>query len=283
MNIGILGLGLIGGTIAKSLKKHYFISAFDISKESIKYALDNNIIDKAYDNISDFFADNRIIYICLYPGLIPKFLQNNNKYLLKSNILIETSGIKTHLVNQIKNINLYGADIIFTHPIAGSEKIGVYNSDKNIFNNANYVITPTLNNKEENIVLAKTLAKKMGFKNISLLTPKEHDEIISYTSQLTHILSLSLVNSISTNLDTKKYIGDSYRDLTRISIINEKLWPELFLYNKVALLKKINAFEIELNNFKKAIESNDNKKLEELMIKSTKIRKNMERDDLDES
>jgi prephenate dehydrogenase len=113
--------------------------------------------------------------------------------------------------------------------------------------------------------------------------------MIAYTSQLTHVLSLSLVNSISTisskhhEQDTKRFIGDSYRDLTRISKINEKLWPDLFITNKEALLKEITLFERELKKFKEAIIMNDNALLEELMIKSTNIRKKMDRGDSNES
>ena len=109
------------------------------------------------------------------------------------------------------------------------------------------------------------LAKEMGFSNISFIKPSEHDEIIAYTSQLTHVLSLSLVNSLSTELDTKKFIGDSYRELTRISMINEKLWPQLFVSNKDELLKVINLFEKELNEFKDSIASQDTEKLSKLM------------------
>jgi len=283
MRIGIIGLGLIGGTIAKSLKSKHHISAYDISKETLDYAKANDVVHDAYDNLKDFIANNDIFYLCLYPKSIVNFIFDNKSLFPKHSIIIEVSGIKKYLVDEIENFELENIDIIFTHPVAGSEKVGVTNSKAEIFNNANYVITPVKSNKLENIELAKNLAKEMNFTSIATVSPKEHDDIIAYTSQLTHVLSLSLVNSISTTLDTKRFIGDSYRDLTRISKINEKLWPDLFITNKDALVEKITSFESELRKFKDAIIMNDVDKLEELMIKSTNLRKNMDKGDFDAS
>jgi len=283
MRIGIIGLGLIGGTIAKSLNSKHCVSAYDISKETLDYAKANNIVRDVYDNLKDFIANNDIFYLCLYPKSIVKFISDNKSLFPKNSVIIEVSGVKNYLINEISNFDLKNIDIIFTHPVAGSEKIGVINSMAEIFNNANYVITPIKSNKLKNIELAKKLAKEMNFTSISTVSPKEHDDIIAYTSQLTHVLSLSLVNSISTTLDTKRFIGDSYRDLTRISKINEKLWPDLFITNKDALVKKITSFESELRKFKDAIIMNDVNKLEELMIKSTNLRKSMDKGDFDAS
>ncbi len=279
MNIGIVGLGLIGGTIAKSLKNNHFISAYDICDDTLTYALEQNIINKSYHDLGKFFQENDVVYLCLYPETLLNFIFQNKDLMSINSVYIEISGIKKYMVDKILAMKLKNIDIIFTHPIAGSEKVGVFHSTASIFENANYVITPVLENKKTNIDLAKKLAKEMGFSNISMISPEEHDNIIAYTSQLTHVLSLSLVNSISTDLETKKFIGDSYRDLTRISMINEKLWPELFVNNKDALLKVINSFEKELNNFKVAIASQDTNKLSKLMVKSTQIRTKIERGD----
>jgi len=283
MNIGIVGLGLIGGTIARSLKRNHFVSAYDINEDTLTYALENKIIEKAYRDLGQFFQENDVIFLCLYPETLLNFIFQNKHLMPINSVLIEVSGIKKHIIEKIRAMNLENIDIIYTHPIAGSEKVGVAHSKESIFKNANYVITPVMENKKSNVELAKKLANEMGFLNISMITPEEHDSIISYTSQLTHVLSLSLVNSLSTELDTKKFIGDSYRDLTRISMINEKLWPQLFVSNKDELLKVINLFEKELNEFKDSIASQDTEKLSKLMVKSTQIRTKIERGDDDEN
>lgn len=286
MKIGIIGLGLIGGTIAKSLKSKHYISAYDISENTLKFAKENDIINEAYNDIESFISNNDVFYICLYPKAIINFISKYKSHFNKNSIIIEISGVKKYMVQEISNLNLKNIEVVFTHPVAGSEKVGVFNSKAEIFKNANYVITPVKSNKKSSLEITKSLAEEMGFKNISFVTPEVHDSMIAYTSQLTHVLSLSLVNSvssISSKLETKRFIGDSYRDLTRISKINEKLWPDLFITNKKELLKKIELFEIELRKFKDAIIMNDVSKLESLMINSTSLRENMDRGNKNDS
>ncbi len=278
MNIGIIGLGLIGGTIAKSLKNNHVISAFDISKDSLSYALNHKIIHRAYDNVEIFLKENKIIYICLYPSDIIRFFNQYESIIQKNTVFIEISGLKKYMIENLKQKISNDFDIIFTHPVAGREKQGVFYSDENIFTDANYVITPVEQNSQKNIELAIRLAKEMKFKNISKITPEEHDDIIAYTSQLTHIISLSLVSSLDTNLNTIDFIGDSYRDLTRISEINEVLWSELFLNNKEHLLDKIRKFKFELEKFENSLEKTDEKQLKDLMIKSRKIKDSIKKD-----
>ena len=151
--------------------------------------------------------------------------------------------------------------------MAGREKRGFDFADPNVFKGANFLITP-IDNKEETIELIKDLAVSLGFKRITIMTPKYHDEVIAFTSQLTHAIAVSLVNS-DNDPNTKFFTGDSYRDLTRIAQINENLWSELFLENKNNLLDKINQFEQSLEKLKKAIIDEDKDELCNLFIKST--------------
>lgn len=276
MKIGIIGLGLIGGTIAKSLKKNHYISAYDISKEALDYALKENVIQKSYNKIDEFLKENSVIYICLYPGAILDFFNRYENLIEDETLFIDISGVKKYLIKKYKKNGHKNYDVVFSHPVAGSEKVGVKFSSAKIFENANYVITPVDSNKEKNLLLVESLAKEMGFANISTISPEEHDDIISYTSQLTHIISLSLVNSLDSKLDTNKFTGDSYKDLTRIANINEKLWSELFLANKSHLLNKIHAFRKQIEEFEEAINKNDEKKLMNLMKKASKIKQNMQ-------
>jgi len=279
MKIGIVGLGLIGGTIAKALNEHHYISAYDVSQDTIQYALDNKIVYKSYTDLSLFLKDNEVVYVCLYPEDIVNFIFENKLIIPKNRVIIEISGIKKYIINRISDLGTLDFDIIYTHPVAGREKSGVRYSDPNIFKKANYIITPVKSNQESNISLAKKLAEEMGFLNISLISPEAHDDIIAYTSQLTHALSISLVNALSTDLDTSKYIGDSYRDLTRISIINDKLWSELFLLNKDALLAKLDDFRVQLTLIRDALIMNNKESLVELMAKSTSIRQSIGKGD----
>ncbi|MBU1144477.1 MAG: prephenate dehydrogenase [Firmicutes bacterium] len=272
MKIGIVGLGLMGGSIAKSLKEKYEIIAYDISDISLNFALENNIIDKGYNTVDEFFKQTNIIYLCLYPHDVIRFVKQYQDKLLPNSLLIDISGIKSLLIDELTPVLRDDIDLVYTHPIAGREKIGVTYADQSIFMGANYVIVPQKHNLGSNIKRVTDFARFMGFKNVSLISKEEHDEIIAYTSQLTHILSLSLVHADKETYDTSKFIGDSYRDLTRIAMINEVLWSELFLGNKKHLIEKISDVIKELELYKEALNNDDLKELKKRMNEAKRKR-----------
>ncbi len=276
MKIGIVGLGLIGGTYAKSLKPYgYEIHGMDINENTINYALENNIIDYGTTNPKQCLKQLDVVFVCLYPNDTIKFIQKNINYFKRNAIISDVVGIKRKLVDMLEIYKDDDVEFVFSHPIAGREKIGIEYSDKAIFHNANFVITPTKYNTEEGLNLIETLARQMGFINVSRITDIEHDDIIAYTSQLTHAIAVSLVNSETKKYDTSLFIGDSYKDLTRIAMINEKLWSELFLQNKDFLVRRIESFEEELDKLKTALKENNKEVLETIMKDSTIKRGNI--------
>jgi len=279
MNIGIVGLGLMGGSIAKALYGQYDIHAYDCDTAAIEYALKHQIIDYGYSDVESFFKATDIIYLCLYPRILVEFMQTNAKYIKSDSVIIEITGVKTELVKSLTPCLDNRFDFIFSHPIAGREKVGVASSKLSIFVNANYVICPLEHNKTRNLELTEKLAKSMGFSNISYLSPEKHDEIIAYTSQLTHVLSLALVQSDTQSYDTAKFIGDSYRDLTRIAMINAPLWAELFLENRENLLQRIENFKKVLNDYESCLKNNDSDRLIELMHIAREIRLSLEKEE----
>ena len=133
---------------------------------------------------------------------------------------------------------------------------------------------PTFN-KKESIAFMEEFVAKLGFKSVKIMSPEAHDEIISFTSQLPHALAVALINSDNEKYDTGKYIGDSYRDLTRIANINESLWSELFLKNRDNLLNSIDSFEVQLDLIKQALLDEDESLLKQLFIKSSKRREKL--------
>lgn len=272
-NFLIVGLGLIGGSYAKALKeKGYRVSAIDTNKESIKYALDNNIIDKG-----SFFDDEKLIseadfiILGLYPSLELDWVKENQKNFKTGVIISDVAGVKGCIVGKIQEVLRSDAEFIACHPMAGKEVSGVQNSDPSIFEKANYIIVPTDKNSKEIIEDAKTLGSIIGFNKISMLSVEKHDEIIGFVSQLTHVIAISLM-TCNEDEHLENYTGDSFRDLTRIARINEKMWAELFLENKEELLEQIDAFDRQLCNIRKLIENEDRSTLEDVMKKSTSRR-----------
>ena len=273
MKIGIVGLGLIGGTYAKALKQYpYTIVGIDIDPEVIDYALENKIIDQGTTKPEVVLGELDVVFLCLYPHNAVAFIQKHIMKFKRDAIISDVVGVKRMMIARLDMYKDDEVEFVFAHPIAGREKIGIKYSDKAIFQNANFVITPTKHNTDEALNLIETLAKQMGFKNVSRIQDYEHDDIIAYTSQLTHAIAISLVNSDNSKYDTGLFIGDSYKDLTRIAMINESLWSELFINNKDFLLRRINEFEKQLDLLKDALSTKDQEKLAELMRKSTKKR-----------
>jgi len=239
MNIGIVGLGLIGGTYAKALRKYpYKLYGIDIDSETLEYALKNNLVDVATNNPKDVLKELDVIFLCLYPKTTIEFVRKHIMNFKRGAIISDVVGIKRSIIDAFDMYKDDEVEFVFSHPVAGREKIGITYSDEAIFQNANFVITPTKHNTPEGISMIQVLASQMGFKNISLLQDVEHDEIISFTSQLTHAIAISLVNSDDEKYNTKLFIGDSYKDLTRIAMINEHLLTELIFFTRKSLLFK---------------------------------------------
>lgn len=274
MNICIIGLGLVGGTYALALRENpkiNKITAIDIDQEAINKALELGILDNGGTDSKDFLPEADLVIISLYPKLILDFIKDNLDNFKKGAIITDAAGVKKSIMDEVNKIPLE-ADFIFGHPMAGREKIGLQYADKNIFKNANYILTPNEKNKSENIATLKEIIYSMGFKNVSEITADAHDEIISFTSQLTHAIAVALVNSDNMKFDTNRFVGDSYRDLTRIAKINSKLWSELFLENKENLIHKIDAFQEKMEYIKNALLNDDADALEKEFQESTKRR-----------
>ena len=271
MKILIVGLGVIGGGYAMALKEAGYSEVYgiDTNEETLKKAKEMKIIKEGFTREDEIISEMDLIVFAIYPNLVKNFIvKNKNKF--KENALItDVTGIKQLFINDIVEILPQNIDFVFAHPMAGRENKGIDYATNKVFQGANFLIVETKKNKEENIRKIENLAKEMGFKHIKRTTPAFHDEMIAFTSQLPHVLAVALTNSDIENRNTGEFIGDSYRDLTRIANMNEKLWSLLFLGNKKNLLEAMNNFEAEFDKIKKCIEENDEKNLQKLFIKST--------------
>ena len=281
LTVTIVGLGVIGAAFAQSFKEIGINTVYgiDIDEETIKKAEEKNIINKGFLETREPLEKSDFVVITLYPNLMKSFFVNNINYFKENAIITDVVGIKEKIIKDIDPIiekSGRNIDFIFGHPMAGREKRGIDFADSRVFKDANYIIIKDEKNKKENLELLSKIVKCMGFKKVSFLTAQEHDEIIAFTSQLTHAIAVSLVNSDSEKYDTNRFIGDSYRDLTRIAKINEDLWAELFIGNKKNLLKMIQQFERELDVIKDALNDNDLGTLKEKFIISTKRREKID-------
>lgn len=277
MKVLIVGLGLMGGAYAYRLKnKGYNVYAYDINEDAIKIAKEKNYIDDGSTNVLDYIEKADMIILCIYPQMIIEFLKENAKYFKPTQIITDICGVKSSFVEEATKLAL-PATYVSHHPMAGREKSGVEYSNEVKFEEANFIITALDDTNSVAIDILKKMGEDLGFKRITVIDPKNHDRLIGFTSQLAHAIAVSLVNSDDNPNETKKFIGDSYRDLTRIAMINDNLWCELFLENKDFLFEHIKRFEFELDILKQALANDDKETLKKLFKSSTKTRKEMEK------
>lgn len=274
MNIAIIGLGLMGASFAKRLspKKDKIIYGVDQNEQTIQTALDLNIIKEGSTKPSEIVGKCKLVILALYPSMIKPWIEENQQYLESKTILMDISGVKTNIIKPVQSILRDDLELISIHPMCGRESKGIDFAQADIFDNANFIIVPTEKNTQKAIESAKQLGKDLRVKNISKLSCEEHDKMIGFLSQLTHVIAVSLMNTHD-NSHLVEYTGDSFRDLTRIATINEDLWSELFLLNKDILLEEIDQFLDSTKHFRDSLEKEDVSEMKRLFIQSTKRRK----------
>lgn len=274
MNIGIIGLGLMGASFAKRLspQKDKTIYGIDQNEQTIQTALELNIIKEGSTDPGKLIKKCNLIILALYPTMIKPWIVENQQYLESGTILMDISGVKTNIVEPVQAILREDLELISIHPMCGRESRGIDFAQADIFDNANYIIVPTDKNTPKAIEAAKQLGKDLRVKNISILSCEEHDRMIGFLSQLTHVIAVSLMNTHD-NSHLVEYTGDSFRDLTRIATINEDLWSELFLLNKDILLDEIDQFLNATKHFRDSLEKEDIDEMKRLFIQSTNRRK----------
>ena len=269
-NILIDGLGLIGGSYAKALRKLGFkISAITLNQGDIDYAIQNGIIDEGFtEPLPEVLEKAELIIFALYPKVFMEWIEKYQEFLKPGAILTDVTGVKSSVVYKIQEMLRPDVEFIAAHPMAGKEVYGVQNSDPKIFHGANYIVTPTEKNTESAIQDCLELGRLMGFNNVSILTPEKHDEMIGFVSQLTHCIAVSLMNCYDGE-KLQDYTGDSFRDLTRIARINDEMWSELFLLNKETLLEQMDKFLSEFGKLRETLETGDRETMREMMKIST--------------
>lgn len=274
MKILIVGLGLIGGSYAEALsKKGYEVGAIDQKQEAIDFALHKGYIASGKTSVDkDYVGKFDIVVFALYPHAFVEWIEKYQNCLKSGAIVTDVTGVKGGVVCDVQNAMRKDVEFIAAHPMAGRECSGVENAKAEIFEGANYIVVPTEKNTQEAIELCKDLGRELGFKHISELSVKQHDETVGFLSHLTHCIAVSLMVCKESG-HLADYTGDSFRDLTRIAKINDEMWSELFLLNKDEIVEQMNLFEQHFGKLKECIQNDDREGIREMMRLSTKRRK----------
>ena len=263
MKIVAVGLGLIGGSMCKTIKKHtnHLVGGIDIDRKVVKMALSQNAIDYEAKDVSE--AD--VTIVSLFPPTIIEFIKENADVFKEGSIVIDTCGIKKAIVDEVTPI-LRERDVTFigVHPMAGREFSGFEYSLDNLFDDASFIMTPLPDTPREEIHIIEDLANAMHFKKVVRATPEEHDRIIAFTSQLAHVVSNAYIKS-PTHQEQLGFSAGSFQDLTRVAKLNENMWTPLFIMNKDALCFEIDYIMDRLKEYRDAIMTENNEVLHDLL------------------
>lgn len=265
MKIGIVGLGLIGGSLAKAIKKNTDHSCFamDINHTAISGALAQEAIDGEITVPELNSCD--VVMICLHPKQTVSFILDNKESFKKGGIVIDTCGVKGDILSAVeKPLAEAGVNFLGCHPMAGREFSGFAYSVDNLFEKASFIMTPTDDTPIKVVREISQLAYEIGFARVVNATAEEHDHIIAFTSQLAHVVSSAYVKSPSL-LKQSGFSAGSFKDLTRVAKLNEDMWTELFLMNKEPLISEIECIIARLSEYRDSIRDSDAETLRELL------------------
>lgn len=264
MTVGICGLGLIGGSMAKAYKeKGHTVYAYDKDSATLGYAMISDIID---GELSEENLPNcDILFIALYPIAAVEYLKTVAPSISQKTVVIDLCGTKQIICEHgFALAKEYGFTFVGGHPMAGRQFSGIKYSKGALFKNAPMVIVPPVYDDIEFLDKIKELLAPAEFGKLSVTTAEEHDKMIAFTSQLAHIVSNAYVKT-PTAQSHKGFSAGSYKDLTRVARLNEYMWTELFMENKEPLLFELDYIINSLNEYKTAIETNDQDLLRSLL------------------
>ena len=272
MKICIVGLGLIGGSLAKAIKKNTHESCFgiDIDRGTIAGALAQEAIDG--EMTIDDLAGCDVVIVGLHPEATIKFITENAGKFKKGSIVLVTCGVKGEIVRAVEGVCIEnGVNFLGCHPMAGREFSGFAYSVDNLFEKASFIMTPTDRTPMRVVQDISRLAYNIGFAKVVVSNVEEHDSVIALTSQLAHVVSSSYVKSPSL-LKQAGFSAGSFKDLTRVAKLNEDMWTELFLMNRGPLVDEIEHIIARLTEYRDAIANNDAQRLHDLLKEGRELK-----------
>ncbi len=271
MKIAVSGIGIIGGSYCKAIKKYtdHYVIGINRSPQPLQKALECNAIDRI--GTVDDLGEADMVILGTYPAAAVEFIRKNGSKIKKGAIVTDTCGIKLEICGELTTLSQkYGFTFVGVHPMAGKEKNGFDASEADLFRGASCIIIPCKATTEA-VATVSRLHLEIGFGGIKISTPEEHDRMIAFTSQLPHVLACSYVMSPCC-MNHKGFSAGSYRDVSRVANINSELWSELFLENKKPLEQELNILIDNIKRIRNAIKRNDREELRELLEQGHQIK-----------
>lgn len=265
MTIAVIGLGLIGGSFCKAISTY-------TSHRCVGYDRDASVIAQACQTgaIAAEIAPHQLgqadlVVVALHPRATIAFVEEYQEVFRPGSIVIDCAGVKQAVVQTLTSL-LAPRKVTFlaTHPMAGREYSGFAYATADLFQGASWLITPTELTPPAAIETITLLGQQLGFSTVLPTTPKQHDQVIAFTSQMAHLVSNAYVKS-PTGLQQAGFSAGSFLDLTRVAKLNEHLWAELFCMNREPLIQELERFQASLSEYLSALQAADEPRLRELL------------------
>jgi prephenate dehydrogenase len=274
--ITVIGVGLIGGSLAKAIKKNNLskiVFGFGRDSNRLEEAQKANIIDQFSTNLKEAVSDSDIVVIATPVGSFKEILSEIKPFLTDKILITDVGSTKTNIVSIVKQIlGEYSNCFVPAHPIAGKEKSGFESSESSLFNNKKVIITPLETNRAESINLIQKMWEGTGA-DVDFMSPESHDELLGMTSHLPHMLAFSLVNYlISKNPSASIYAAGGFKDFSRIASGDAVMWRDICIQNKNQIIDHIKGYQKTLNSLVDAIENENSDELDLLFTKAKKTR-----------
>ena len=276
--VGVVGLGLIGGSMAKAIRQYTdcTILGYDTDGAVLSRALDEGVVSAALT--ADRLAECGLVVIALYPQAAVEYVTAHRDHFRKGGTVMDCGGVNgvvcTPLADVVKNAGFW---FVGGHPMAGVERSGYPSAFPELFQGASLILTPYPGTPQSCLDEIWDFARRLGFGRLQFSTPEEHDHIIAYTSQLAHVVSCAYVGSPSAP-NFEGFSAGSFKDMTRVARLNEEMWTELFLENQEALVREIDTLVEELAAFAYTIRRGDRENLKNMLRRAREIKESIDKD-----
>jgi len=275
MNIGIVGIGLIGGSLAKAYKSEgHRVYGFDADESILSFAHVFGAIDYELDEQTIGQCD--VIFLAVNPCDAVAYLENNAQNIKKNSVVIDCCGVKRFVCSRCFPLaRKYGFVFVGGHPMAGSHKAGFKNSRENLFNGASIILVPPVYDDPVLFGRIEEILKPAGFGHLTVSTAEKHDEMIAFSSQMAHVVSNAFIKSPSAR-GHKGFSAGSYKDLTRVAQLNARMWAELCMENSDFLEHELNVFIKEVTRYRDALAENNRDRFKILLEEGSRIKKELD-------
>ena len=276
MNVGIIGMGLIGGSFAKAYKAAgHTVYACETDENTLDFAMLSGAADARLDTETTRLCD--LILIALYPRAAIEFLEATARYISSDTVVIDCCGTKKSVCAVgFCAAERYGFTFVGGHPMAGIEQSGFKYSKADLFKGASMIIVPPVYDDIFFLDRIKRLLAPAEFGRLTVTTAEKHDAMIAFTSQLAHLVSNAYIKS-PTVFEHIGFSAGSYKDLTRVAWLNERMWTELFIENKDNLLSELDMFTAALEEYRDALKNEDFDRLRTLLRDGKRLKEEVDR------